>query len=833
MSNRFLFIAALCLFALTAQTLGAQVLSLSSATVSAGGSASLNLALASGGNSMTSMQWTIQYPATGVSSISAVAGPALTGAGKSLNCSADSGAYTCIAYGMNATPIADGVIATVASTTSQTTSLGVVNALAASATGSAVSLSGSGGTVTVTATSYPTAAAPAFSPPPGSYTQPVTISTTTPGATIRYTLNGSTPTETNGTVYTGAISLTAATTIRAIAYESGYSDSAVSSGTYTFTPGTGPSLVQSFATESAIPGNSSQSAAFQSGLTAGNTIFVFAQYYGPATTAAASDNCGDVFQEITGSPAVNTAGDRGAAHWFAAKSVAGGACTVKVAYSAPTNYGGLAVFEVSGLGGADLTLDRYATGSGSGNTASATLTPAQASSFAITQVWSDDGGGGSLGGNWTTQERTRFSTLYQNNLAGWQVLNSPAAVPVSVPVGPGPWIVMIANFYAAGGTGSQVATPTFSPAPGPYTQPITISTTTPGATIRYTTDGSTPTSSTGTIYTSPVAVSVTSTVKAIAYESGASDSSVASGIYTLSNGTVAPPTFSPLPGPYMQPITIGTTTPGATIRYTLDGTTPTETNGTVYTGAISLTATTTIKAIAYESGYPDSAISSGSYTFASTSPGMGPSLVQSFATESALPGNSGQSVAFQSGLTAGNTIFVFAQYYGPATTAMASDSCGDVFQEITGSPAVNTGGDRGAAHWFMAKNAAGGICTVKVGYAAPTNYGGLAVFEVSGLGGANVTLDRYATGSGSGNTASATLTPGQPSSFAITQVWSDGGGGTSLGGNWTTQERTRFSTLYQNNLAGWQVLGSTAAVPVSLPVGSGPWIVMIANFYAQ
>jgi Fn3 associated/Chitobiase/beta-hexosaminidase C-terminal domain len=826
----------LCLFALAAHSLGAQVLSLSSATVSAGGSASLNLALTSGGNSMTSLQWTIQYPATGVSSISAVAGPALTAAGKSLNCSANSGAYTCIAFGMNATTIPDGVIATVASTTSQTTPLGVVNTIAASATGGAIPVSGSGGTVTVTTsptTAAPTAAAPVFSPPPGSYTQPVTISAATPGATIRYTLNGSTPTETNGTVYAGPISLTAATTIKAIAYETGYTDSAVSSGAYTFaSPGTDPSLVQSFATESAAPGNSSQSAAFQSGLTAGNTIFVFAQYYGPATTATASDNCGDVFQEITGSPAVNTAGDHGAAHWFAAKNVAGGACTVKVAYSAPTNYGGLAVFEVSGLGGANLTLDRYASGSGTGNTASATLTPSQASSFAIAQVWSDGGGGSSLGGNWTTQEKTRFSTLYQNNLAGWQALNSPAAVPVSVPVGPGPWIVMIANFYAAGGTGSQVATPTFSPAPGPYTQPITISTTTPGATIRYTTDGSTPTSSTGAIYTSPVAVSVTSTVKAIAYESGASDSSVASGIYTFSNGTVATPTFSPLPGPYTQPVTIGATTPGATIRYTLDGTTPTETNGTVYTGAISLTATTTIKAIAYESGYPDSAVSSGSYTFASTSPGTGASLVQSFATESLLPGNSGQSVAFQSRLTAGNTIFVFAQYYGPATTVTASDSCGDVFQEITGSPAVNTGGDRGAAHWFMAKNVAGGMCAVKVGYAAPTNYGGLAVFEVSGLG-ANVTLDRYATGSGSGNTASATLTPSHSSSFAIAQVWSDGGGGTSLGGNWTTQERTRFSTLYQNNLAGWQVLGSTAAVPVSVPVESGPWIVMIANFYAQ
>ena len=41
----------------------------------------------------------------------------------------------------------------------------------------------------------------------------------------------------------------------------------------------------------------------------------------------------------------------------------------------------------------------------------------------------------------------------------------------------------------------QCATPTFTPAAGTYSsaQSVTISTTTGGATIRYTTDGSTPT----------------------------------------------------------------------------------------------------------------------------------------------------------------------------------------------------------------------------------------------------------------------------------------------------------------------------------------------------
>ena len=50
------------------------------------------------------------------------------------------------------------------------------------------------------------AATPTFTPPAGNYssTQSVTISTTTPGASIRYTTDGSTPSSTTGTVYSGA-----------------------------------------------------------------------------------------------------------------------------------------------------------------------------------------------------------------------------------------------------------------------------------------------------------------------------------------------------------------------------------------------------------------------------------------------------------------------------------------------------------------------------------------------------------------------------------------------------------------------------------------------------
>ena len=87
-------------------------------------------------------------------------------------------------------------------------------------------------------------AAPQFSPGGGSYssTQNVTITSATSGSTIRYTTNGSTPTSSSGTVYSGAISVSSTTTLKAIAYKSGMTDSSVSSASYTIGGGGGGSF---------------------------------------------------------------------------------------------------------------------------------------------------------------------------------------------------------------------------------------------------------------------------------------------------------------------------------------------------------------------------------------------------------------------------------------------------------------------------------------------------------------------------------------------------------------------------------------------------------------
>ena len=81
-------------------------------------------------------------------------------------------------------------------------------------------------------------------------------------------------------------------------------------------------------------------------------------------------------------------------------------------------------------------------------------------------------------------------------------------------------------------------TPTFTPAAGTYTeaQDVEISCGTSGATIYYTTDGSTPTTS-STVYSSPIPVTEGMTIKAIAVAAGYDDSEVATAEYTINSGS--------------------------------------------------------------------------------------------------------------------------------------------------------------------------------------------------------------------------------------------------------------------------------------------------------
>ncbi len=328
-----------------------------------------------------------------------------------------------------------------------------------------------------------TVAAPVFSPQAATYSAEidVAISTSTAAATIRYTTDGSAPTETAGTVYAGPVHVAADLTLKAVAYRTGWTTSAVTSGDYVIAP-----LV-------AAP--------------------VFSPPAGEYLTA----------QDVV----LATATD-----------------------------------------GASI---RYTTDGSTPTAANGTLNAGPvhvASSLVLKAAAFRDG--------WTAS-----------------------------PVTSGEYLI-----------GPLAEAPAFAPPPGEYeaAQDVAMSTATAGASIRYTTDGSTPTETAGTLYAGPVHLAASATLKAVAFGTGLRTSAVAAGAYTIGFFVLAPE-FTPGPGTYQEPqdVAIATATAGATIRYTLDGSTPTETAGTLYTGAVRLAESATLKAVAYRAGWTTSPVATGQY----------------------------------------------------------------------------------------------------------------------------------------------------------------------------------------------------------------------------
>jgi N-acetylneuraminic acid mutarotase len=165
----------------------------------------------------------------------------------------------------------------------------------------------------------------------------------------------------------------------------------------------------------------------------------------------------------------------------------------------------------------------------------------------------------------------------------------------------------------------QIATPTFSVPAGTYTTPqtVAISEATGGAIIRYTINGDAPTSS-SPVYGGPIAFSSTTTIEAIATEIGELTSNVETAVYTINLPQVATPVLSLASGNYTPPQTVklSDTTAGATIYYTTNGEIPTA-NSTVYSGPLTLTATTTLQAVAMLKNYDNSAVASAAYIMVS------------------------------------------------------------------------------------------------------------------------------------------------------------------------------------------------------------------------
>jgi len=149
-------------------------------------------------------------------------------------------------------------------------------------------------------------------------------------------------------------------------------------------------------------------------------------------------------------------------------------------------------------------------------------------------------------------------------------------------------------------------------------QTVSLTTSTPGATIYYTTNGAAPTA-TSAKYEGPITVTSTSTIKAFASKTGMDSSSVLTVQYVIDDGSgpliVATPASSPSGGTFTGSVsaTLSTATPGAVIYYTLDGSVPT-TSSNQYTTPISISATSVLKAIGIKGGYANSGVLTAFFT---------------------------------------------------------------------------------------------------------------------------------------------------------------------------------------------------------------------------
>jgi hypothetical protein len=165
----------------------------------------------------------------------------------------------------------------------------------------------------------------------------------------------------------------------------------------------------------------------------------------------------------------------------------------------------------------------------------------------------------------------------------------------------------------------QIAGVVAAPASGivPVDQVITLTCTTPGVSIYYTLDSSTPSITNGTLYgdaSKPTLGTLPVTLKAIAVKSDMADSPVFQALYT--GNAVATPMASPGTGDVIlgRPITLTCAIPDAAIYYTLDGSAPSS-SSTLYTNATKpVTFAGTLRAIAVKSNMTDSEVLSVTYT---------------------------------------------------------------------------------------------------------------------------------------------------------------------------------------------------------------------------
>ncbi len=378
------------------------------------------------------------------------------------------------------------------------------------------------------------AATPTFTPAPGTYTsaQTVHLNDTTTGATIYYTTDGSTPT-TSSAAYndTNPIQVTVNTTIKAMAAASGFANSAVVTGTYTIGTSASIAFVQG---NYAVPSTSVSSVpvTFTGAQTAGNTNIVAMGWTDATSTInSVTDTKGNTYSLAIGP--TRQSGLQSLAIYVASNIAAAtaGSNTVTVAFSAAVPWADVRVLEYSGLASSN-PLDGTVGAVGTGTTSnSGTLTTSNANDllFAANYVTSHTSAAG-------TGFTSRMITP-DGDIAEDQVVSTAGSYSATAPMTSGSWVMqLIALKGGSGGGLGAAATPTFNPAPGTYAtaQTVHLLDATQGATIYYTLNDGTPTTSSA-VYNdaTPIQVSANTTIRAMAAASGFANSSVATGAYTI------------------------------------------------------------------------------------------------------------------------------------------------------------------------------------------------------------------------------------------------------------------------------------------------------------
>jgi hypothetical protein len=460
----------------------------------------------------------------------------------------------------------------------------------------------------------PAAAAPTFSPAAGTYAsaQTVTVSTTTPSATIYYTTNGSTPT-TSSTVYSGPVAVSTSEKLEAISVETGYTNSAVAASAYTINT----ALPAPTFTPAAGTYSGTQSVTI-SDATAGTTIYYTTNGTTPTTSSSVYS---------------------GAINVSASETLE--AIAVEAGY---TN---------SAVAAAAYTIDPSAL-------PMPTFTPVAGTYTSSQSVTISDATSGST--IYYTTNGTAPTTSSSEYSGSMTVSASETVEAIAVKSGS-------SNSGVAGAVYTinlpQVPAPTFTPAAGTYsgTRSVTISDATSGATIYYTTNGRTPTTS-SSVYSGAINVNASETLEAIAVETGYTNSGVATATYTINVPQVAAPTFTPATGTYAtaQLVTINEATAGATIYYTTNGTVP-STSSSVYGGPITVTASETIEAMAVEGGYTNSTAVASAYTISAEPAAATPTFTPPTGTYT-----TSQSVTLTDA-TAGATIYYTTDGSTPTTSS--------------------------------------------------------------------------------------------------------------------------------------------------------------------